>query len=784
MTTYTDVASIKVHPGIGIARVGNAQPANTADRSFFYYGPEEPNRTVHPAQGPYKDPAGRILRQAQRFRVYAYRADGTLQGEIVSGDSVNGTVVEIRWTAHLANLKAANYSFQGQYGFNPDWYRNSNISPSAPGTDPSTRTSLVIDPGAKSISGVSQGPVELLGPGSKIFDIPGEHQLSGVLRFDPPHSGTAPDDKVTVTYAAKEVSLGKLYTDEQGRLVVVGAEGAAGSTTTPAVVISKVQKIAGQPASSNPELNGNSYFNNPGWYDDTGGGPIDALLLPRGAEGTPLFDTTSKPEVRGWVCVAPPKYAPTSYNIVSLLDLQLDLFPDQDPYAGEKVNFYRDIYPLLKIITDYAFTSLDAFHGHRPGAQGDFLRGEFLGLLADPSGAGKTAREFVFNFLREATEPTPTVPPPPQRAPSSLETKRPQRGAQMPRLTGNGGSTTENTVNNTNFPNQWLSLTNHQLGKFTQWKDGDFVPGTPGQERWADLPDPHKRDFAALQPTVGGGFHPGIELTYLMQLPNFFEAPFRFAAGTKPGAIAGYMSVPWHGDFWSCNTTFWPAARPDIAVTATGTGDAATLTPRPWFRGNTIPPNADSIPRYNDGYRTMADDWPRYGFIVPKSVPTDQGEQVFHEVERDPALDDQATILATFANDGTSDGQALAVSSGNVTSQALDPASASQKWRLEASSVSPTAFYVVSAFNGFVLGVSGIEVLLQTKRSPHDPAQLWTYLASAQVGTGTSVRGIPGLFYLQSRRSLEVLSVLGGDVATAAHGSTKLVQLFALQSAT
>lgn len=1072
MASYSNVESIKVSPGIGTARVGNSQPEDDSDRTYFYYGPEQPNTTVQPSDGPYKDATGRVLRQAQRFRVFAYDATGALIGEVTDGDTVNGTAVSIQWTAHLSNMKAANYAFQGQYGFNPDDYRNSNIPPNRPGTDPSTRKSLIIDPGPISISGVSQGPTELLGPGSTIFNVPaGNYELPGALRFDPPQ-GAGPTDMVPVTYTPATVSLGKLYTDEAGRLIVVGGEGAAGSCTTPAVVISKITPQDPLRPSSDPQYNGNSYFNNPGWYDDTAGGSIDAALVDQSNPATTVFQTEGNDEATGWVGVAPPKYAPTAYNIVSLLDLQIDLFPDQDPYTGagpvyyaltgtdnrpyiaqtsavrggaftfapaavegqvttmpgaiavmngkvfyaitgtddrpyiasssdglpgsfsfqpasppgqvtqlppalavfngklfyaitgtddrpyiasssdgapgsfelatvaatsqvtklapalaafngqlayaitgtdsrpyialaadgqtftftpaapagqvtdlapalatqaeklyyaitgtddrpylasstevaegrfhfttvapesqvtmlapaltvfngrlqyaltgaddrpnigtisfgdpagatgptttfetaapagqvtqrapalavaEPVSFYRDVFPFLKIATDYAWTSGIAYVGHHPGAQGDFLRDQFLDLLVDPTSNGAAARDLVFNFIRPPSELTPSVFPPPIAAPKEVKAAELQDGSLMPKLTGNGGSVTENTVNGTSFPNQWLSLTNHQLSKVQRWVNGDFEPGQASQQRWSDLPADRTLDFAALQPTVGGGFHPGIELTYPMQESTFFAGPFRFASEAVRQSIAAYMSIPWQGDFWSCNTTFWPAARPDISVFT----EQGQLEPRPWFRGSTIPPQSDSIPGYNDGYQIMVEDWPRYGFVVPVTGQLDEGEQVFQEVERDATLDDPS-VLASVTAQFEKTGNSVAVSSGMIVSQPDNPSSTDQQWRLLPSTASPNFFQIASVADaGKVLTVNGSTVVPAAAASPAQDSQYWQYFPSAIL----QQPGYPGVFFLQSRLNGELLSVDGTTVKTAAQGEASLEQLFQLEAA-
>ena len=54
------IASIKIHPAIGIARVGNSS-------TEFFVGPEHPGVHSQP-QGGYRDTQGRIKRQAARFR--------------------------------------------------------------------------------------------------------------------------------------------------------------------------------------------------------------------------------------------------------------------------------------------------------------------------------------------------------------------------------------------------------------------------------------------------------------------------------------------------------------------------------------------------------------------------------------------------------------------------------------------------------------------------------------------------------------------------------------------
>ncbi|MEP5155276.1 LodA/GoxA family CTQ-dependent oxidase [Planktotalea sp.] len=1121
------VSSIKIGPGIGMARVGNSTLTGGEE---YFIGPETPGVTPSPAttgtngtQG-YKDGTGALKRQAQRFRVFGYDCNGGLLGEITAGSTVNGSPVNITWDVHVTNMKAANYSFQGKYAFDPSKLRNSTIQPTLP---PHLRDKLIIDPGSMSISGPSQGPVELNdnGAGSTIFDISAAdtQPISSRLKYDPPATPipSAPvDHAIAITYSPATVSLGRLYTDDDGRLIFVGGEGRSESCTTPSVVISKVD-ISQSPEGGepNPEYNGNSYFNNPGWFDDTCGGSVNCTVI--STDGTSVqLATDGDAMSQGWVAVAPPHYAPASINVVSLLDLQMDIYPEADPYTGAgplyfyggqdagiqsalsttpdfsdlniesaealpvslitslsatvldgtpylaasdqngdvyfgsllvgspvpfapvsgaqpavgpgavtvfqnrvfhvyqsetglmtslftpstgqvyaplpvpittnqaggaatttfngqvyvgvlsggpeaglyignskttnsdaftfnevpltngiytpemvqapvgfamsvhrnklyiayvdsdnmlslavsadgatftsaqvqvsgaavpvsseirslaltsfdgqmyicysstaasdnyavlsskdgktftthgtnfasqtvpaaatnvPVNFYRDIYPILKTVTDYAWTNERAFHGHRPGATGDFLTPNYLLDLESPElfsvGASNpkpfpepslnVARSFVYGFIRPPAQEvyiknidgtgestSYDVPPPPMPAVPDALTQIitsaegvNQRADLMPRLFGNGGSPAENTTNGTTYPNQWLPLTDHQLEKFQHWVNGNFQSGDMSDTakqytvlaNGSPVPEPDQLSIAALQPTVGGGFHPGIELTYLMHEETFFEGPFRFAQGTIAGSIAAYMSIPWQGDFWSCNISWWPALRPDITVTQSDPvvspgqdpNPNPVLTHQPWFRGARIPPDSDNISDYEGGYSVMIDDWYRLGLVTPVSDSTDQGEQVFAEVERDPSLN-VPSLLISVADSQVATGQAMSYSGSAVATSATDATQPSQAWTLSAKPAAAGQIYIAAGSSDDVLTVDFAtgSVSLAPKLTPADDSQIWTYVSS-----GTD--GYPGHFNLVSKINLQLLTTSSPQsISTASSGTGD--QLWAL----
>jgi L-Lysine epsilon oxidase N-terminal/L-lysine epsilon oxidase C-terminal domain len=174
------IVTARIHPAIGIARVGNSPDE-------YFIGPEVPVPAGRP-QGGYRDAQGRLKRQAARFRVYGYDRAGKVVGEITSADA------EILWTVRVANTKAGWYQFDMALDLKPEAsaVRSPRRNAQVKGDD---RAQLAITPRTQTISGNDHAPVA--------FD---DGQFYG-----------------------NHVYLGELRTDEAGRLIFLGGRGAAGS---------------------------------------------------------------------------------------------------------------------------------------------------------------------------------------------------------------------------------------------------------------------------------------------------------------------------------------------------------------------------------------------------------------------------------------------------------------------------------------------------------------------------------------------------------------------------
>lgn len=229
------IVRVAIHPGIGIARVGNSQGN---DPDSYFIGPELPHVVEAPAGG-HKDASGAMKRQAARFRIYGYDAAGNAVREIAATDA---DVEEIRWTVHVANKKAAWYNFDLALDI-PEAASvvSARRNPQLQGSD---RRRLEIDPGARAISGIRQS--------GQVFD--------------------------TGQFLGQAVYLGELLTDEAGNLVFLGGRG-----------------VSSTPIPNNTLY---TFANNDGWHDDVSDGPVRATVKFRNGqalEADPAWVVTAPP---------------------------------------------------------------------------------------------------------------------------------------------------------------------------------------------------------------------------------------------------------------------------------------------------------------------------------------------------------------------------------------------------------------------------------------------------------------------------------------------------------
>jgi hypothetical protein len=691
------MSNFRIHPAIGIARVGNSEQYVIAPETMAG-SPQDGSPLIGglPIRaGTESDPIlntdlrdshGALKRQAARFRIFAYppiaeeswpRGDGS---EVKIGTQIDGKIVqEIIWSVHVANKKANTFVLveegpQGIASFTDGRVppiRNSrvpdvDVDPNAPSRPPSERIAilndrrrvkwLTIDPGPRTISGRGASPVRFdKGTRVSYYDVARSEVV--VLEH---YSKSFPGDSFPdMDEPAGPIdTLGELLTDDDGRLLVLGGYGRA----------------VGWKVNGSVPLDDD--VNNDQWFDDTSDGPVSATLV---------FDDGSRATAQGaWVTTTDPAYAPQILNVVSLWDdmydcwvRELGLAPDvYDEEKGEYQDSYKPTFD-DQIASIFRSSALQRWTSNL-SERGISAHREVAKISAedDPAGTELAGLAAIFRNPFQADQTNISL---------------------MPLHLGDANDA-------------FLTLRKTQYFFLQRWNEGRayFRAGSgPG------LGPGEQLDKSTLVNCLGGRFGPGIDLTFVMREPAIFvqpwktsrAGPFRVRAklleymsandgdtpaltggyvprhieadGLEPGDLSKFLAIPWHTDYNSCATHLpvpnppgnrtvfwsWPAQRPVAVYTAADVtrGESSRSELAGYALGNqrwsvrgegTDAPAPENWGRYQIR-RDVLDNWHRIGIVL--QAPAIDGrntalpEEWYLEVESQ-LVDTGLTPVVPFPN--------------------------------------------------------------------------------------------------------------------------------------
>lgn len=587
----TNIARLAIYPPLGVCRVGNS--------TEWFIAPEVPG--LPPVgDGHYKDALQRVKKQVQRFRIYAFNSAGQVIREVTAADG------RIEWTVHVANTKAAWYGFN-----NP--LDNGEVAPGLPGQLRNQRvvgmhdraSMLVIDPGAKSITGIN-------------INVDGS---------DPAY------DMVGQFWRALDVKLGHLQTDLAGRLLVVPGDGQSRSATP-----------------DNPITN---FSDNDGWHDDWCDGVVQARVS---FDGGPLATAEN-----GWVASCGPHFAPEIQPFVTLFDVLTDVAIEAGWMGAPDppLSFRKYIYPLFRRLAMMEWVA--AAHNLSTGwiGAGDFGNAAVMDRLSDPSPANKPFRDRILSLFRNPNSNEVQQQKLPYMLGDGINySASPLRWLRVPKqqyavlqFWASGA-----------FVNDLVDTRGDEISDFEQiplaeqpaaltraalepCSGGAFHPGV--ELSW---PLRHKELYrgpyrialaTARQPDLIQDL--GLLLTPEKAFGGHGETPPAIAP-QMPGDLTRWMGLPWQCDAFSCqqvvldndfpNATWWPAALPiDVLPEAyyrVVMDPAQSADQRikffesrvAWSRGVAgIGYHANAS--YNDGLNQMLYLWDRMGFVVRRPGPAD-----------------------------------------------------------------------------------------------------------------------------------------------------------------
>ncbi|MDJ0509702.1 MAG: LodA/GoxA family CTQ-dependent oxidase [Crocosphaera sp.] len=586
----------QIFPAIGIARVGNSEE--------YYLAPETPGGLPILTNGgtfastDFRDSQKKLRRQGARFRIYRYPEAGGPPQEMLVGEN---DIAQIIWHIRLANKKATWYEFRtkdGENGYGPNHpLRNPQVTGEA-------RQSLMIDPGSRTLTDVSQSVYFDRNPANNPDNYPMIWPPVDLHPLENYPDPLYPDTPNTIN------RLGEAHTDAQGRLTVVGGFGRSGSSVNP------------------PSIN--DYANNDDWWDDTSDGPISATIVLNGGQEIPVDPA--------WIVVGPPAYAPEIINLVTLYDTIFDASVRYMGFRGDmyddgfwnfdyQPDFVTEIKPILDRAEHFAWVVAIPPKPHTF----DF------DLLGNVNPEYNNLRQYFFDQIR------------PPNQPNNL--KSPTTGyPMMPYLAG------DDATGGSQKSAKYSTVTDTQYFLLSQWVQGKF---TNNGSTNVDLDVAEKLTCAALENCVGGPFSPGIEMTWISRNPKLYSAPFHIKPkemesnqtlslglnldeGLEAGDATKFMALPWQADFNECSTQtlerivwWWPAQRPYFVylqpseVTFRGP-DASLKDQQVAWIGTDFDQTAADYVMFPDDLE-MVEKWDQLGFVFNLQSADDP---YFVEVER------------------------------------------------------------------------------------------------------------------------------------------------------
>ncbi len=508
--------SFRIYPSIGIARMGNG-PATKEDVVF---SPEVPWKNLFETDIKPHTSDGALKKQAQRF--YIYKCDN--QGNPLEKISPND--YDIQWFVEVANKKPFWYDFNNSLDLSVNMEgNNKNLSKKfyedriAPGISASSRNPNIPSEGVEE-KGIPNSRKELVnGPNFGSVSLANNRmELEGLFPF--PRVGETSNIANKMRTVPKSVKLGTIEYDEDG----------SNPDTNGSLIFYSGDGVS---ASLNPSDLNTDFADNSNWYDDICDGRVTAKLTPRGGGETIVLDG---PEAAAWIASAPPDYAPQINPISSLYDLVTGAAPGELKtneasclsmvlplffkfYQMQWVNLSDFLAPSFKEVIDKLTYKGNFDFLYTPGPESQEIRQAIFTLFRNPR----------YDYINEAIIPSKDVTDFDALGIPALPEK-------LPYYVGDG-------INYPGSPAQWFAIPPMLYDQLEQWSKGNFT--TPPElakhnpSNMIELGEYYQSDFvkasadpkkapllmtrAVLETLYGGGFHPGVELTWPMRHAQMYS---------------------------------------------------------------------------------------------------------------------------------------------------------------------------------------------------------------------------------------------------------------------
>jgi hypothetical protein len=501
--------AFRIYPSIGIARMGNGP----ATKEEVVFSPEVPWKNLFETDIVPHTLEGALKKQAQRFYIYKCDSDGNPTEKISPND------YDIEWFVEVANKKPFWYDFNNSLDLSVNLENNKNLSKKffedriAPGISASSRNPNIPSEGVDE-RGIPNSRKELVnGPNFGSVSLAnGRMELEGLFPF--PRKGEVSNIANKMKTTSKSVKLGTIEYDNDesnpktnGSLIFYSGDGVS--------------------ASLNPSDLNTDFADNSNWYDDICDGRVTAKITPKEGGETILLDSA---QAAAWVASAPPDYAPQINPISSLYDLVTGADPSE--LKTNESSCLSMILPLFFKFYQMQWVNLSDFlaPSFKEAIDKITVKGNFK-FLYENKEEGKTTRQAIFSLFRNPRYEYINEGIIPSKDVTDFNALGiPALPHKLPYYVGDG-------VNYPGSPAQWFAIPPFLYDQLEQWSKGNFTTpedfnafkpldiiqlGEYYQSNFVNAANNPKKapllmTRAVLETLYGGGFHPGVELTWPMR---------------------------------------------------------------------------------------------------------------------------------------------------------------------------------------------------------------------------------------------------------------------------
>lgn len=515
----------RIYPSIGITRMGNGP----AEKDQVIFSPEVPWANLYETDNDFLTKNGQLKKQAQRFYIYACDDHGNPTHRIYEDE------FDIEWSVEVANKKPFWYDFNNSLDLSM-LAHNQNLSPTfvteklAPGVSAKRRNPNVLDQSLRTAHGYDYRKELVNHPDKESVNADDTRRVFHG-EFPSKRGGQYSQIARSLNTSSKQVDLGTIEYDE-GTLIFYPADGIS--------------------ASLNPSDLNTDFADNSNWYDDISDGRVTARICNKNTGE--VYELTDK-ESSAWVASAPPDYAPQIQPISTMFDLVTGA-ADED-FQNELALVFPMMYRLYRMqwvnLGDFLAPSfketIDELVHHDK-----FKYIYFKGNTEEEKREAREVREMIFKKFRDPIYQYDNEPIIPSKDNTNLKNRRSGREElKLPYYVGDG-------IDYPGSPAQWFAIPPVLYEQLRKWKDGEFYsPPSFDFKNMDEMGHFYRKQFlksaederrrpllmtrAVLETLYGGGFHPGVELTWPMRHDRIYaenSLTYRYIVEDDNMVIGGF----------------------------------------------------------------------------------------------------------------------------------------------------------------------------------------------------------------------------------------------------